>query len=78
MPMPDIPAEHAAVDRVYSAMVRRALEMGGTCTGEHGIGMGKKDKLVLEYGAEVVDLMRSIKQAWDPNQILNPGKIFGA
>ncbi len=78
MPMPDIPAEHAAVDRVYSAMVRRALEVGGTCTGEHGIGMGKKDKLVMEYGAEVVDLMRSIKQAWDPNQILNPGKIFGA
>ncbi|KQV90196.1 hypothetical protein ASD15_22970 [Massilia sp. Root351] len=78
MPMPDNAAEHAAVDRVYSAMVERALEMGGTCTGEHGIGMGKKDKLLMEYGAEVVGLMRTIKQAWDPNMILNPGKIFGA
>lgn len=77
MPMPDRPDEHAAVERVYAAMVERALAVGGTCTGEHGIGMGKKSKLLLEYGAEVVDLMRSIKQAWDPNTILNPGKIFG-
>jgi len=78
MPMPDQPGEHAAVERVYSAMVKRALEVGGTCTGEHGIGMGKRDKLVLEYGHEVVALMRSIKQAWDPGRILNPGKIFAA
>jgi D-lactate dehydrogenase (cytochrome) len=76
MPMPDQPEEHAAVDRVYAAMVDRALAVGGTCTGEHGIGMGKKSKLLLEYGGEVVGLMRSIKQAWDPNSILNPGKIF--
>ncbi|WP_306391955.1 FAD-binding oxidoreductase [Telluria beijingensis] len=77
MPMPDRPDEHAAVDRVYAAMVERALAVGGTCTGEHGIGMGKKSKLLLEYGAEVVDLMQSIKRSWDPNGILNPGKIFG-
>ncbi|MBQ5947925.1 FAD-binding oxidoreductase [Massilia sp. ST3] len=77
MPMPDRPDEHAAVERVYAAMVDRALAAGGTCTGEHGIGMGKKSKLLLEYGAEVVDLMRSIKAAWDPHSILNPGKIFG-
>jgi len=76
MPMPDQPEEHAAVDRVYAAMVDRALSVGGTCTGEHGIGMGKKSKLLLEYGGEVVGLMQSIKQAWDPNSILNPGKIF--
>ncbi|RZA33028.1 MAG: FAD-binding protein [Lysobacteraceae bacterium] len=76
MPMPDNPDEHAAVDRVYAAMVDRALSVGGTCTGEHGIGMGKKSKLLLEYGGEVVGLMQSIKQAWDPNGILNPGKIF--
>jgi D-lactate dehydrogenase (cytochrome) len=76
MPMPDRPDEHAAVDRVYQAMVDRALAVGGTCTGEHGIGMGKKSKLLLEYGEEVIGLMRSIKQAWDPNSILNPGKIF--
>ena len=77
MPMPDRPDEHAAVDRVYGAMIRHALAAGGTCTGEHGIGMGKKDKLLMEYGHEVIGLMRAIKQAWDPNGILNPGKIFG-
>jgi D-lactate dehydrogenase (cytochrome) len=76
MPMPDQPQEHAAVDRVYAAMVKRAHAAGGTCTGEHGIGMGKKDKLLAEYGPDVVNLMRLTKEAWDPNRILNPGKIF--
>ncbi len=76
MPMPDRPDEHAAVDRVYAALVDRALAVGGTCTGEHGIGMGKKSKLLLEYGPDVVGLMRTIKEAWDPHSILNPGKIF--
>ena len=77
MPMPDAPDEHAAVERVYGAMVAHALALGGTCTGEHGIGMGKKSKLLAEYGQEVVDLMQAIKLAWDPKSILNPGKIFG-
>jgi len=77
MPMPDLPAEHQAVERVYSAMVARALAAGGTCTGEHGIGMGKKSKLLAECGLDVVDLMQGIKLVWDPNSILNPGKIFG-
>jgi D-lactate dehydrogenase (cytochrome) len=76
MPMPDAPEEHAAVDRVYAAMVARAHAAGGTCTGEHGIGLGKKSKLLDEYGPDVVALMRGIKQAWDPKSILNPGKIF--
>ena len=76
MPMPDRPEEHAAVERVYADMVARALEVGGTCTGEHGIGMGKKAKLLAECGPDVVALMRAIKQAWDPRSILNPGKIF--
>ncbi|MEP6501824.1 MAG: FAD-linked oxidase C-terminal domain-containing protein [Betaproteobacteria bacterium] len=74
--MPDQPEERAAVDRVYAAMVTRALAAGGTCTGEHGIGMGKKTKLLAEYGPRVVDLMRETKRAWDPKSILNPGKIF--
>jgi len=76
MPMPDAPQEHAAVERVYAAMVERALAAGGTCTGEHGIGMGKKAKLLQQYGPEVLALMHGIKRAWDPNGILNPGKIY--
>jgi D-lactate dehydrogenase (cytochrome) len=78
MPMPDAPDEHAAVARVYDAMVERAHAAGGTCTGEHGIGMGKKSKLLAEAGPDVVGLMHALKLAWDPNSILNPGKIFGA
>jgi D-lactate dehydrogenase (cytochrome) len=77
MPMPDNGAEHAAVERVYSDMVAHALAVGGTCTGEHGVGMGKKSKLLAEFGPNVVDLMQAIKLVWDPNAILNPGKIFG-
>jgi D-lactate dehydrogenase (cytochrome) len=77
VPMPDAPEEHAAVARVYDAMVARAHAAGGTCTGEHGIGMGKKSKLLAEAGPDVVALMHALKLAWDPNSILNPGKIFG-
>jgi len=54
----------------------RIIEMGGTCTGEHGIGSGKIDALVAETGAAAVSVMKSIKLALDPNNILNPGKVF--
>jgi D-lactate dehydrogenase (cytochrome) len=73
---PDLPAEQEAVERVYGAMVSHALELGGTCTGEHGIGLGKKAKLRDQCGSDVVELMRAIKRAWDPKFILNPDKIF--
>ncbi|MCW8884513.1 MAG: FAD-binding protein, partial [Motiliproteus sp.] len=56
-------------------IVEQALAMGGTCSGEHGIGSGKKDYLLAEHG-DGVELMRQIKRAWDPANILNPGKIF--
>jgi D-lactate dehydrogenase (cytochrome) len=55
-------------------MVARALQMEGTCTGEHGIGYGKIDFLEAEHG-EAISVMRSIKRALDPDDIMNPGKI---
>ena len=57
-------------------LVARALSMDGTCTGEHGIGIGKQDKLVDELGEDAADLMCRIKHAIDPQGIFNPGKIF--
>ncbi len=69
-------AEREKMDDVYDAMVDRAHAAGGTCTGEHGIGLGKREKLVAEFGAETVELMRAVKTAWDPRGIMNPGKMF--
>lgn len=73
---PSSPDEIALVHKLNDQMVARALAMDGTCTGEHGIGLGKQEKLIDELGADTVDVMRRIKQALDPDQILNPGKIF--
>ena len=70
--------EIEAVRGFNSRLVDRALALDGTCTGEHGIGLGKQDKLVAELGLGTVDVMRRIKQALDPEDILNPGKIFSA
>jgi D-lactate dehydrogenase (cytochrome) len=74
---PDNPAELAEANRLNKALVQRALAMDGTCTGEHGIGCGKIDSLIAEHG-EAVSVMRAIKQVLDPDNIMNPGKIFAA
>ena len=64
------------VRRINDRLVDRALAMDGTCTGEHGIGIGKQDKLIDELGADAIMVMRNLKHALDPNYLLNPGKIF--
>lgn len=68
-------AEIAKVEAVNARMVEQALTLGGTATGEHGIGLGKKRYLRKEHGA-AVDLMAALKRAVDPTGIMNPGKIF--
>ncbi len=71
---PDKADEIAAAERFNERLVMRALAMDGTCTGEHGIGHGKMDFLLAEHG-EAVGVMRALKQALDPDNIMNPGKI---
>ena len=71
---PDDAEEVARAAALNDRLVARAQAMDGTCTGEHGVGYGKIDKLAGELG-EAVDVMRSLKQAIDPNNLMNPGKI---
>ena len=72
---PDNPDELAEAEHLSLQMVDIALEMGGTCTGEHGIGLGKRKALEKEHGA-AIDLMRAIKHGLDPMNLMNPGKLF--
>jgi len=73
---PNQPKERAAAEALNTQLVQRALRLGGTCSGEHGVGLHKMEFLRDEAGAGAVAMMRSIKQALDPHNILNPGKIF--
>jgi D-lactate dehydrogenase (cytochrome) len=73
---PTKPQERATAEQLNHALVARALRLDGTCTGEHGVGLHKMDFLLTEAGAGAVDMMRTIKRALDPNNIMNPGKIF--
>ena len=73
---PDDAAEMATAERLSEQMVRRALRLQGTCTGEHGVGLHKIGYLVEEAGAPAVAMMREIKRALDPHNIMNPGKVL--
>lgn len=72
---PERPDEDAIVTRINAAMVQKALEVDGTCTGEHGVGLGKAKYLVAEHGPALA-VMRRIKAALDPEDLFNPGKIL--
>ena len=73
---PDSEAEAATAKAFLARLVARALEMDGTCTGEHGVGQGKMGYLEAEHGAPALDLMRTLKRAVDPLGIMNPGKVL--
>lgn len=72
---PNDPADIARAEAVNARMVARAIAMDGTCTGEHGVGLHKIDFLVQEHGEGAIDVMRTLKHALDPSNILNPGKV---
>jgi D-lactate dehydrogenase (cytochrome) len=72
------PKEVEATEKFLARLAERALRMGGTCTGEHGVGQGKMKYLLAEHGAPALAAMRAIKRALDPNDIMNPGKLVPA
>jgi len=69
-------AEVKAAKQLCERLVERALAMDGTCTGEHGVGQGKRKYLVAEHGEPALEAMRAVKRALDPQGIMNPGKIL--
>ncbi len=74
-----VPPEDGGLDRAWELdkkIVARALSLGGSCSGEHGVGIGKREFLDAEHGAETLAVMRQIKTALDPRGIMNPGKMF--
>lgn len=73
---PNKPEEHTLAEELNHKLVARALSLEGTCTGEHGVGLHKMDFLRTEAGDGAIQMMRTLKRALDPDNILNPGKIF--
>lgn len=75
---PHNPEEYNRAKLFNERVVSQALQLEGTCTGEHGVGIGKQKYMVREHGAEAITVMQLLKQALDPHQILNPGKVIAA
>jgi len=75
---PSKPEDMVEAERLNGLIVQEALAVGGTSPGEHGVGLHKIQFMNQEHGLESIEVMRSIKQALDPNNILNPGKILPA
>jgi D-lactate dehydrogenase (cytochrome) len=73
---PAIPGQRDTAERLNDQLVHHALKLEGTCTGEHGVGLHKQGFLLDETGSATVEMMRVVKRALDPKNILNPGKIF--
>ena len=73
---PAKPEETELAKSFNKRLVERALRLEGSCTGEHGVGMGKQDALKAELGEDVVDIMRDIKKLFDPENLMNPGKVI--
>jgi D-lactate dehydrogenase (cytochrome) len=74
-----VPPEPDGLDRAWALdrkIVARSLSLGGSCSGEHGVGIGKREFLLEEHGPEAIAVMRSVKQALDPKGVMNPGKMF--
>jgi D-lactate dehydrogenase (cytochrome) len=72
---PDDPADILEAERLSERLAERAISMGGTCTGEHGVGLGKRKYLQREHG-EALEVMRDIKRTLDPKGVMNPGKML--
>lgn len=72
---PNNPDERARAESINETLARRAIEVGGSCTGEHGVGLGKRQLQQVEHG-EALEIMKQMKQMFDPKNLLNPGKIF--
>jgi D-lactate dehydrogenase (cytochrome) len=72
---PDKPEETELAKQFNRRLIERALKMEGTCTGEHGIGLGKMGSMRMELGDDMMDLMRDIKKVFDPENLMNPGKV---
>jgi glycolate oxidase len=70
--------ERAKGDAAVAEVLQAAIDLGGTITGEHGVGLAKRAFLAREQGPEVIELQRRIKRAFDPDDLLNPGKILPA